>query len=115
MVPWAQILSRPDGFYLQKYLPENIQLREPSKLKKTEVDNILDFWKARENRNADPVFQFHHTLNWKGELVDAIGGEEDVESDAAGKDSDIGSTESESSGEDSDERSVSDQSAIPHQ
>ena len=114
MVPWAQILSRPDRFYLRKYLPENIQLREPSKLKKTEVDNILDFWKARENRNADPVFQFHHTLNWKGELVDAIGGEEDVESNSASKESDIASRESESSGEDSEECSVSDRLAMKH-
>ena len=77
-VPWAQILSNPEGFFDRKYLPADERLREPSKLKKVEVAKLLDFWKERQEKKEVPVFQFHHTMNWQGVRVEAADEEEDV-------------------------------------
>ncbi|KAF9233668.1 hypothetical protein BU15DRAFT_66376 [Melanogaster broomeanus] len=71
-VPWAKIISNPDGLLHRKYLPAGVYLKEPSKLKKLEVDKLLDFWKNRADRGIVPVFAFHRWMNWQGELMEPV-------------------------------------------
>ncbi|KAF9233692.1 hypothetical protein BU15DRAFT_66355 [Melanogaster broomeanus] len=71
-VPWAKIVSNPDGLLHRKYLPADVYLKEPSKLKKLEVDKLLDFWKSQADRGVVPLFSFHHWMNWKGELMEPV-------------------------------------------
>lgn len=71
-MPWAKIISNPDGLLHRKYLPAGVYLKEPSKLKKLEVDKLLDFWKNRADRGIVPVFAFHRWMNWQGELMEPV-------------------------------------------
>ncbi|KAG9315558.1 hypothetical protein JVU11DRAFT_3183 [Chiua virens] len=71
-VPWAQIMTQPDAFFNSKFMLNGVTLQEPSKLQKHEVNQILDLWKSRQDTDRDTIFQFHHTMNWTNEMVEAI-------------------------------------------
>ncbi|KAG9309369.1 hypothetical protein JVU11DRAFT_10606 [Chiua virens] len=77
-----------DTFFNSEFMLNSVKLREPLKLQKHEVNQILDIWKTWQDTETDTVFQFHHTMNWTNEMVEAIGVEQnqsDAESDASGR------------------------------
>ena len=49
-VSWAHILNAPKELFNWTDLLEGIKLRELLRLKKIEVDMLLDFWKGQQDR-----------------------------------------------------------------
>lgn len=61
-IPWSDIVKKPNT-YIEgaTYLPEGVEIRDPSKLKVEEVNRLYDFWLARQKKKL-PVFRFK---GWK--------------------------------------------------
>ena len=56
-VSWAHILNAPKELFNWTDLLEGIKLRELLRLKKIEVDMLLDFWKGQQDRRVLPLPQ----------------------------------------------------------
>ncbi|KAG9310026.1 hypothetical protein JVU11DRAFT_10063 [Chiua virens] len=69
---WEFITGHYNAFFDGEFMLNGITLQEPSKLQKHKVNRILDLWKSRQDMDRDTVFQFHHTMNWTNEMVEAI-------------------------------------------
>ena len=57
-VPWTSIAEDPQDYIKDKYLPDGVGLKEPSKLSGTQVTQILEFWRGRQQTNPKDVFMF---------------------------------------------------------
>jgi len=58
--PWQLFASKRTEFIDKKFLPAGSELRDPSDMKKDEVDNHLSFWRSRQESEptAGKVFRF---------------------------------------------------------
>ena len=62
-VPWTELSNRTSEFVDEEYLPDDMTLRDPSKLKKEEVAVLLSHWKERQKSLGHrETFQFSHYL-----------------------------------------------------
>jgi hypothetical protein len=59
-------------FISGRYLPDGVQVKDPSKLQTTEATALLEFWYDRQENGVPPVFQFKGWKNGRGELVDPV-------------------------------------------
>ena len=56
----------------KKYLPDDVELRDPAHLREEEVRNLLDFWMKRQKKHPDgPVVRFKAYRDSKGKACRA--------------------------------------------
>ena len=56
----------------KKYLPDDVELRDPAHLREEEVCNLLDFWMKRQKKHPDgPVVRFKAYRDSKGKACRA--------------------------------------------
>ncbi|KAG1732701.1 hypothetical protein EDB19DRAFT_1831194 [Suillus lakei] len=69
VVPWSAILQSQDDFVARKYLPADVDLKEPSKLQNWDMTALLNFWYARQETGEGPTFLFKAWKNRDGDMV----------------------------------------------
>ncbi|KIM61907.1 hypothetical protein SCLCIDRAFT_120755, partial [Scleroderma citrinum Foug A] len=80
-MPWMSIAEDPQDYIKDKYLPYHhlsicpmgVGLKEPSKLSGTQVTQILEFWRGRQQRNLKDVFMFRRWKDEEGVLQKLVG------------------------------------------
>ncbi|KAG1842541.1 hypothetical protein F4604DRAFT_1689884 [Suillus subluteus] len=72
VVPWSAITQGQDDFVERRYLLEDVDLKEPSKLQNWDTTALLNFWYARQESGEGPTFQFKAWKNQDGEMVPSI-------------------------------------------
>jgi hypothetical protein len=68
-VPWVRIDADPGAFFSSTYLPPNIHLKDPSKMKEHDINECLKLW-LKVEREGERAFAFHRILKGK-EMVTA--------------------------------------------
>ena len=63
-IPWVQIDADPRAFFSSTYLPLNIHLKDPRKMKEHDINECLKLWLKIE-RDGERAFAFHHILKGK--------------------------------------------------
>ncbi|KIK33660.1 hypothetical protein CY34DRAFT_99192, partial [Suillus luteus UH-Slu-Lm8-n1] len=66
VVPWSAIVQSQDDFVARKYLPADVDLKEPSKLQNWDTTALLNFWYARQEKDEGPTFLFKAWKNKDG-------------------------------------------------
>jgi hypothetical protein len=56
-VPWTSIRDSQSAFISSCYLPAGGKIKDPSKLKASEIDSVLQFWSTRQQAGQE-VFLF---------------------------------------------------------
>ncbi|KAG1723979.1 uncharacterized protein EDB91DRAFT_1087636 [Suillus paluster] len=72
VVPWSAIIQSQDDFVARQYLPEDVNLKEPSKLQNWDTTTLLNFWYARQKMGEGPMFLFKAWRNKEGDMVDSV-------------------------------------------
>ena len=72
VVPWSAIVQSQDDFVARKYLPEDVDLKEPSKLQNWDTTALLNFWYARQDTGEGPTFEFKAWKNKDGDMVASV-------------------------------------------
>ncbi|KAG1866775.1 hypothetical protein F4604DRAFT_1682836 [Suillus subluteus] len=72
VVPWSAITQGQDDFVERRYLPEDVDLKEPSKLQNWDTTALLNFWYARQESGEGPAFRFKAWKNQDGDMVSSI-------------------------------------------
>ncbi|KAG1885135.1 hypothetical protein F4604DRAFT_1676534 [Suillus subluteus] len=72
VVPWSAITQGQDDFVERRYLPEDVDLKEPSKLQNWDMTALLNFWYARQESGEGPAFRFKAWKNQDGDMVPSI-------------------------------------------
>ncbi|KAG1719202.1 uncharacterized protein EDB91DRAFT_1089472 [Suillus paluster] len=72
VVPWSAIIQSQDDFVARQYLPEDENLKEPSKLQNWDTTALLNFWYARQKMGEGPMFLFKAWRNKEGDMVDSV-------------------------------------------
>jgi hypothetical protein len=57
VVPWSAIVQSQDDFVARKYLPADVDLKEPSKLQNWDTTALLNFWYARQENKEGSIGQ----------------------------------------------------------
>jgi hypothetical protein len=58
-VPWAQLTTKQDLFIDSEYLPEDVELTDPSKIHRDVTESIMQHWRDRqEDATEDVTFAF---------------------------------------------------------
>jgi len=60
-VPWLLIADQPHKFISKEYLPDGLQIREPSKMHYVDVRHLCDFLCHRQTL-GQKIFRFQHVL-----------------------------------------------------
>lgn len=71
-MPWSAIVQSQDDFVARKYLPADVDLKEPSKLQHCDTTALLNFWYARQEKGKGPTFLFKAWKNREGDMVASI-------------------------------------------
>ena len=61
-VPWKRIADEPEEFYDAGFLPPGIQIRDPSKMVKEQIEACFRFWQKKERKERQP-FQFRQVYS----------------------------------------------------
>ncbi|KAG1867659.1 hypothetical protein F4604DRAFT_1927444 [Suillus subluteus] len=72
VVPWSAITQGQDDFVERRYLPEDVDLKEPSKLQNWDTTALLNFWYAQQESGEGPAFRFKAWKNQDGDMVPSI-------------------------------------------
>ncbi|KAG1889857.1 hypothetical protein F4604DRAFT_1673394 [Suillus subluteus] len=72
VMPWSAITQGQDDFVERRYLPEDVDLKEPSKLQNWDTTALLNFWYARQESGEGPAFWFKAWKNQDGDMVPSI-------------------------------------------
>ncbi|KAG1725120.1 hypothetical protein EDB19DRAFT_1948272 [Suillus lakei] len=72
VMPWSAILQSQDDFVARKYLPADVDLKEPSKLQNWDTTALLNFWYARQETGEGPTFLFKAWKNRDGDMVASV-------------------------------------------
>jgi hypothetical protein len=74
-VDWTALSENQDDMIDHKYLPAGFRFRDPSKMKKTHYQALLEHWYERqEDENTDIVFAFKGYWDLANEAVTISGG-----------------------------------------
>ncbi|KAG1770777.1 hypothetical protein EV702DRAFT_1202248 [Suillus placidus] len=68
-MPWSAIAQSQDDFVTRKYVPVDVDLKEPSKLQHLDTMALLNFWYARQETGKGPTFLFKAWKNKDGDMV----------------------------------------------
>ncbi|KAG1808415.1 uncharacterized protein BJ212DRAFT_1485053 [Suillus subaureus] len=71
-MPWSTIIQSQDGFVARKYVPVDVDLKEPSKLQNWDTMALLNFWHARQEKGKGPTFLFKAWKNKDGDMVASV-------------------------------------------
>jgi hypothetical protein len=71
-VPWSALVQSQDDFVARKYLPADIDLKEPSKLQSWDTTALLNFWYAQQETGKDSTFLFKAWKNKDGDMVPSV-------------------------------------------
>jgi hypothetical protein len=71
-MPWSAIVQSQDDFVARKYLPEDVDLKEPSKLQNWDTTALLNVWYAWQDTGEGPTFEFKAWKNKDGDMVASI-------------------------------------------
>ena len=66
-LPWTSFIQQPQDYLEPEHLPNDLSLRDPSKLHSDELDSIIAYWWEHQNRDLPPI-QFKAILV-KGKLT----------------------------------------------
>jgi hypothetical protein len=66
--PWQQFTMNRTEFVTSKSLPPNSQLREPSDMKKDEIENHLTYWRARQESEPTAAAVFSVKMYCSGRV-----------------------------------------------
>ncbi|KAG2338186.1 hypothetical protein BDR05DRAFT_1004423 [Suillus weaverae] len=72
VVPWSAIAQSQDDFVARKYVPADVDLKEPSKLQHWDTMALLNFWYARQETGEGPTFLFKAWKNKDGDMVASV-------------------------------------------
>jgi hypothetical protein len=72
VVPWSAIIQSQDDFVARKYLPSDVDLKEPSKLQNWDMTALLNFWYAQQESGDGPTFLFKAWRNKDGDMVASV-------------------------------------------
>ncbi|KAG1884627.1 hypothetical protein F4604DRAFT_1676743 [Suillus subluteus] len=72
VMPWSAITQGQDDFVERRYLPEDVNLKEPSKLQNWDTTALLNFWYAQQESGEGPAFRFKAWKNQDGDMVPSI-------------------------------------------
>ena len=67
VVPWRAIQDDNEAFIHASYLPPDVKLQEPSKMRENEVQTLLEFWRERQE-NGEIPFKFK-AVRGKGDTM----------------------------------------------
>ncbi|KAG1823815.1 uncharacterized protein BJ212DRAFT_1476677 [Suillus subaureus] len=71
-VPWSAIIQSQDDFVARKYVPADVDLKEPSKLQNWDTTTLLNFWHAQQEKGDGPTFLFKAWKNKDGDMVASV-------------------------------------------
>jgi hypothetical protein len=71
-VPWSAIIQSQDDFVARKYLLEDVDLKEPSKLQNWDTMALLNFWYAWQDTGEGRTFEFQAWKNKDGDMVASV-------------------------------------------
>ncbi|KAG2129242.1 uncharacterized protein EDB93DRAFT_1256303 [Suillus bovinus] len=72
VVPWSAILQCQDDFVSRRYLPADVDLKEPSKLQNWYTTALLNFWYAQQEKGEGSTFTFKVWKNKDGDMVASV-------------------------------------------
>ncbi|KAG1841523.1 hypothetical protein F4604DRAFT_1690356 [Suillus subluteus] len=81
VMPWSAITQGQDDFVERRYLPEDVDLKEPSKLQNWDTTALLNFWYARQESGEGPAFQFKAWKNQDGDMDSSTESGSDAKND----------------------------------
>ncbi|KAG1791298.1 uncharacterized protein BJ212DRAFT_1491024 [Suillus subaureus] len=68
VVPWSTIIQSHNDFVARKYVPVDVDLKEPSKLQNWDTMALLNFWHAQQEKGEGPTFPFKAWKNKDGDM-----------------------------------------------
>ncbi|KAG1827346.1 uncharacterized protein BJ212DRAFT_1474500 [Suillus subaureus] len=72
VMPWSAIIQSQDDFVTRKYVPANVDLKEPSKLQNWDTMALLNFWHAQQEKGKGLTFLFKAWKNKDGDMVASV-------------------------------------------
>ncbi|KAG1803034.1 uncharacterized protein BJ212DRAFT_1487256 [Suillus subaureus] len=69
VMPWSAIIQSQDDFVARKYVPADVDLKEPSKLQNWDTMALLNFWHAQQEKGEGPTFLFKAWKNKDRDMV----------------------------------------------
>ena len=72
MVPWLSITENPQLYFADRYFPEKIPFKEPTKLTYGQVTEILHFWRQRQKHTTHDIFRFKKWKDFDGIMCDPV-------------------------------------------
>jgi hypothetical protein len=71
-MPWNAIIQSQDDFVARKYLPSDVDLKEPSKLQNRDTTALLNCWYAQQESGETQTFLFKAWKNKDGDMVISV-------------------------------------------
>ncbi|KIM54144.1 hypothetical protein SCLCIDRAFT_137428, partial [Scleroderma citrinum Foug A] len=71
-VPWLSITENPQLYFADRYFPEKIPFKEPSKLTYGQVTEILHFWRQQQKHTPHDIFRFKKWKDFDGIMCDPV-------------------------------------------
>ncbi|KAG1818208.1 uncharacterized protein BJ212DRAFT_1299026 [Suillus subaureus] len=72
VMPWSAIIQSQDDFVARKYIPADVDLKEPSKLQNWDTMALLNFWHAQQEKGEGPTFLFKAWKNKDRDMVASV-------------------------------------------
>ncbi|KAG1800137.1 uncharacterized protein BJ212DRAFT_1488022 [Suillus subaureus] len=72
VMPWSAIIQSQYDFVARKYVPVDVDLKEPSKLQNWDTTALLNFWHAQQEKGEGPTFLFKAWKNRDGDMVASV-------------------------------------------
>ncbi|KAG2144075.1 hypothetical protein BD769DRAFT_1383090 [Suillus cothurnatus] len=72
VMPWSAIIQSQDDFVARKYLPLDVDLKEPSNLQNWDTTALLNFWYAQQESGKTQTFLFKAWKNKDGDMVTSV-------------------------------------------
>ncbi|KAG1756663.1 uncharacterized protein EDB91DRAFT_1241708 [Suillus paluster] len=72
VVPWRAIMECQDDFISRLYLPDDVHVKDPSKLQMSKATTLPGFWYDQQENGVPLAFKFKAWKNGWGEMVNLI-------------------------------------------
>jgi len=72
-VPWASLSEQQDDYLDSEYLPDGLELKEPSKIHRNDITMMITHWKKRQDdAEVDVTFRFMKVQELDKNLIGAV-------------------------------------------
>ena len=70
-MPWAAIADDTGTYISCRYLPSDVQFKEPTHLTNKEITEILEWWQGRQDTHPADIFKFKMWIKSDGSIQPA--------------------------------------------